>query len=300
MKSILYSDKEFGGAEIYVRNLSKKFGVDFVSIKKISFNSLLKIINNENKVIFHDLRAACLKFLRPFSKDLIVIHGPGRIKFVTRIVVNFLRLTNSEIVIVSDDLYKMFNIKFRLTLLRNFSSFSDVSLNNNNKDFIYFGRLESSKGVNNLVDFWQKKIAGKTLHLIGDGQLYPNLIKLNNPNIIIHGSLTQNSIKKIIKEKCRFYISLSPREGLSLSLLEALSCGLIPLVMNIPTQHFIQKDYGFELINSNYTNLARIINGYSSEKYNFISNQIIHKFYRYSDEKYFYSFWKKNINNIEL
>lgn len=300
MKSILYSDKDFGGAEIYVRNLKSKFSIDFISIKKLSLFSVLRTVMTENKVVLHDLRAACLKFLRPFSNDLIVIHGPGKFKSLTRIIVNLLRLTNSEIIVVSDDLFKMFNLKYKITLLKNFSSFSDISLSKNNIDFVYFGRLEKSKGVENLVDFWKKNMSLETLHLIGDGQLHSKLKKINIPNVIVHGSLSQNLIKKIIKDNCRFYISLSLREGHSLSLLEALSCGLIPLVINIPTQQFIMKDYGFELINSSLNNLINIIKKYNHKSLNNTSKEIREKFYKYSNEKYFYSFWKKKINNSQL
>ena len=67
MKSILFSDKDFGGAEIYVRNLKKRFNVDFISIRN---NNILSLLLNlyEYRIIFHDLRAALLKFLSAYPK----------------------------------------------------------------------------------------------------------------------------------------------------------------------------------------------------------------------------------------
>ena len=296
MKSILYSDKNFGGAEIYVRTLKTKFNIDFFSLKNIKAFSLFKLLLNEDRIIFHDLRAAFLKFLRPFSSDFIVIHGPGKIKLITKIVINLLRLLNSQIVLVSDELYSMFRIKYNLNLLKNYSSFGEIKLNNSNKDFIYFGRLEKTKGVDLLVEYWSKNINGKKLHLVGDGLLYKKFKSLNNPNIIVYGSLPQNKIKKIIKENCRFYISFSKREGLSLSLLESLSCGLIPIVVNIPTQKFIKNIYGFELVDKSFSNLNELFSKYNKDSFNLISKGIVDNFTKYSNESDFYLFWTRKIN----
>lgn len=300
MKSILFSDKDFGGAEIYVRNLKKRFNVDFISIKNNNIFSLLSLIFREDRIIFHDLRAALLKFLRPLSPDFIVIHGPGKIKLVTKLVVNLLRFLNCEIVLVSDELFSIFKFKNNLTLLRNFSSFVDIELNKSNKDFIYFGRLENSKGVDLLYEHWKKNIKDKTLHLIGDGKLYQKYRNAKIPNIIVYGSLPQADIKKIIKEKCRFYISLSMREGLSLSLLEALSCGLIPLVVNIPTQNFIQNDYGFELIDLELSNLNKLIFKYHEDTFDLISKKTVNNFSKYSNESSFNTYWKIKIQKNKL
>ena len=43
MKSILYSDKSYGGAEIYVRKLKDDFNIDFFSIKNYSFFKLIHV-----------------------------------------------------------------------------------------------------------------------------------------------------------------------------------------------------------------------------------------------------------------
>ena len=295
MKSILFSNKNFGGAEIYVRTLKKKFNIDFISMKNINSYDLLKLLVFEDRIIFHDLRAAFLKIFRPLSSDLIVIHGPGKIKFITILLVNLLRLLNSEIILVSDELFSMFKLKYNLHLLKNYSSFEDLQLGKNNKDFVYFGRLENSKGVNLLVEHWRDNVTDKKLHIIGDGKLFEHFKKMKIPNVILYGSLSQENIKKIIQKNCRFYISLSSREGLSLSLLEALSCGLIPIVINIPTQTFIKKDYGFELIDSNLGNLNELIFKYREELLDSISKQIVNNFSKYSNQKVFNSFWKKRI-----
>ena len=81
-------------------------------------------------------------------------------------MVNLLRFLNCEIVLVSDELYSIFKLKNNLTLLRNFQSFSDIELNKSNKDFIYFGRLENSKGVELLYEHWKKILKIKNYILL--------------------------------------------------------------------------------------------------------------------------------------
>ena len=56
MKSILYSDKSYGGAEIYVRKLKDDFNIDFYSIKNYSFFKLIHVCFSENSIVFHDIR----------------------------------------------------------------------------------------------------------------------------------------------------------------------------------------------------------------------------------------------------
>ena len=62
------------------------------------------------------------------------------------------------------------------------------------------------------------------------------------------------------------YISLSFREGLSLSLLESLSSGLIPIVANIPSQQFILNKYGFALIEKDLSNLEGLVDNNLSQE----------------------------------
>ena len=260
MKSILYSNKSYGGAEIYVRKLRNDFNIDFYSIKSYNYFKLIHVCFFEKSIVFHDVRAALFKFTRPFKNDKIVIHGPGKNPRLIKVIVILLSFTNCEIIMVSKDLFSKFNGSKKIILLENSSNFDNINLKLNSFDFIYFGRLEPSKGCDILIDFWINKKINKNLHIIGDGSLYNKYKNKTNLNVILHGPLEQSEIKKIIENNCAYYISLSFREGLSLSLLEALSSGLIPIVANIPSQKFISKKYGFKLIEENLSNLEDLIN----------------------------------------
>ena len=266
MKSILYSDKSYGGAEIYVRKLKNDFNIDFYSIKNYSFIKLIYVCFSEKSIVFHDIRASLFKLIRPFNKDKIVIHGPGKNPRLIKIIVKLLSLTNCEIIMVSNDLFLQFNSSNKIILLENKSSFDNINLKLTSFDFVYFGRLEPSKGCDSLIDFWINKKIKRNLHIIGDGSLYNKYKNKSKSNIILYGPLEQSNIKKIIENNCAYYISLSFREGLSLSLLESLSSGLIPIVANIPSQQFISSKYGFRLIEKDLSNLEDAINNNLSKE----------------------------------
>lgn len=296
MFSILNSKKEFGGAEIYVRKLKKKYNINFLSIKGDGLRAVLKKILSNERLILHDLRAALLKFFRPLKNDVVLIHGPGKNFIATKFIINLLQFTNCEIILVSGELYDRFHNKKNLLQLNNYSSFEEVKLEHKKSDFVYFGRIEKSKGCDALVNFWNENNLPQTLHLIGGGTILEKLKAIKNPNIIFHGPLSQEEIKLIIKHNCSHYISLSFKEGLSLSLLEALSCGLIPIVANIPSQRFVKSKYGFELIEENLNNLLSIINHpYNNSELKGISNKIKSVFLNLNDSDKLNNYWEKQI-----
>ena len=155
MISILYSNKAYGGAEIYVRKLKNEFKINFHAIKDNNIYKLILLCLSEESIVFHDIRASLFKFIRPFKADKVVIHGPGKHPRLIKYIVKLLTITNCEMIMVSEDLFKQFNNFNKVVLLRNNSSFDSVKLNFENFDFIYFGRLEASKGCQILIDFWK-------------------------------------------------------------------------------------------------------------------------------------------------
>lgn len=104
---------------------------------------------------------------------------------------------------------------------------------NVNHNLISIGRLESEKGFSDLIDtinIIKKDIPNIKLDLIGDGSLKKDLQKqitefsLNN-NIIMHGYLNQEEIKKVITNSS-LYVMTSHTESFGLVLIEAMSYGL--------------------------------------------------------------------------
>jgi glycosyltransferase involved in cell wall biosynthesis len=130
---------------------------------------------------------------------------------------------------------------------------------------IYFGRLESSKGVDKLCHAWEKSGKDNLLHIVGDGSLRVQLEKKHNQNTVFHGIKTHAELNQLI-EKCSFYISCSEREGKSLALMEAMSTGLIPIVCNIESQYFLTEKLNLPLIDIDKQNSEMIISQWLNEE----------------------------------
>jgi alpha-1,3-mannosyltransferase len=109
---------------------------------------------------------------------------------------------------------------------------------------IYFGRFASHKGLERLVESFtalKQRIPDARLHLVGNdydgtlGKLHARLASAQDQAaIFIHTGKDDVSLRKIISE-CSFFVSASEYEGFGLSLVEAMSAGLIPIVNRIPS-----------------------------------------------------------------
>ncbi|OUL57371.1 glycosyltransferase [Pseudoalteromonas ulvae] len=256
--NILWSDKSFGGAEIYVRKMKTQLGIEFIALKNSTFKeklSLLKLLlDRKNQFIFHDSRASLLSLTRFYLfKDVCVLHGPGKHAKLNEFLFRFMACYLKKVVLVSGSIFnRLFSSGF--IVIENESSLISQA-NYHSQDAIYFGRLEQSKNVDALCDFWSKFDGKGVLHLVGDGRLL-NVLKSQyegSDKIIFYGAKTHIEIEKIIL-KCSFYISLSAREGKSLALQEAMSCGLLPIVTDIPSQHYLQAKYDLKLVDHDLVN----------------------------------------------
>ncbi len=114
----------------------------------------------------------------------------------------------------------------------------------------YIGRFASNKGLNELLDTFDiigDAIPDARLHIIGndwDG-LLPGLRQRiasarNGNRIEIHTGLSDDGIKQVIKD-CSFFVSASQYEGFGLTVIEAMSAGLLPILNRIKSFETIVK-----------------------------------------------------------
>lgn len=124
-------------------------------------------------------------------------------------------------------------------------------------DFVYLGRIkDEQKNLGFLVRV--SKFLKKKISLYGDGD-YVNSIK-NIKNLDYRGVISQKDIKKIL-DKTKYIILVSKFEGFGFVLVEALSHGVIPIVLNTyPSARFLTK-YGY-LLDANISpeNYAEFLN----------------------------------------
>ena len=103
--------------------------------------------------------------------------------------------------------------------------------------FVYQGRIAAEKNVEALLRAWKLADmgAGSKLLIVGDGPLKPSLETFygSEYNIIWLGFVADENRRIEILRGCDVFILPSIVEGLSLSLLEAMACGLACLATDV-------------------------------------------------------------------
>lgn len=102
--------------------------------------------------------------------------------------------------------------------------------------FVYAGRLDTEKAVDILLkSFARLQRKAWRLDILGDGECLADLKELAQSlgltgNVAFHGAVP--NVQDWFRQ-AEFYVSSSLSEGMSNSLLEAMSCGTIPLVTKV-------------------------------------------------------------------
>lgn len=267
--NILYSSRQYGGAEVYVRFMQETFGIDFVPLQSQSYSAFLTqfrtLLSVEKTLICHDLRASIIGllfyiFLR--KKIILVIHGPGKRAVITRSIIKTALLLRLRVVLVGSGILNNPKRNKYLYQIENISRFDSCRSQfiEEKPKFCFIGRVDKSKKVDKLCDLWETSFPLFELNIYGGGPLKDALISRfqNSQNIHIRGEVTASEVEGIL-QKHTHYISLSIREGLSLSLLEAISLGVVPIVSRIPSQYFLESEMGIKLLEPDSSNILQVV-----------------------------------------
>lgn len=302
--NVLWSDKAFGGAEIYTKKLDLEFLSTTVSLKNLSLKGWLHLIGDilkrQRRFVFHDLRASSLNIFSFSRYNICVIHGPGKNFFFTKFMIFFLSKISLNVILVDDSLRPK-AINSRIKVVNNFSS-NKISADLASKNAIYFGRIEKTKRIEEMISFWIERSDQGDLHIVGGGSLLKDLQKKfqTEKKVQFHGPVKHIHINKIAN-KCRYYISFSLIEGLSLSLLEALNGGMIPLVAKIPSQSFLHQELGLPDTRVVNDNLIKVVDDLDKENISSIEilSDLIKNLCEKKFEKQWYEFWS-GIASLDL
>lgn len=120
----------------------------------------------------------------------------------------------------------------------------------NAKYFLFVGRMEAHKhpenAIKTVMEYNRKYCKTYELHLIGNGSLYDKLVYKykNNINIVFHGFVEEKEKIAIMSDAIAL-IFPSEREGLPVSVIEAMACGVPTLTTDYPnngTKDFVRDE----------------------------------------------------------
>ncbi len=138
-----------------------------------------------------------------------------------------------------------------------------VSLNKRKFDFIFVGRVSKEKRIDLLLRLTKelyKKSPEKKFCFIFSGKNRVDYIKKNNVHIEIKYNLQNNKVLSYMKHS-KFYIHLADREGMSMTTIESIQSGCIPIVRPVgEIKNYIKKDSSIIINKINQNSLIQIAN----------------------------------------
>lgn len=109
-------------------------------------------------------------------------------------------------------------------------------------DFIYTGRLIPLKGIERILNTVG---VSRTLIVAGSGPL-AGMVKARS-NVTYLGVVPNHELADVLN-RARFFISLSSTEGSPKCLIEAVLCGLYPIVSDIPAHRLLVEELGYGIL----------------------------------------------------
>lgn len=272
-----------------------------IIIKIIQVRRIVKNIDPDivhaNYASNYGFLAACLNF-RPF---ILTTHGSDLnvdyfSKIISKKMIEFAFKKADLVTVPSNDLFRKFSkiIGKSKTIQFQYGFDSDLYNIDNKNDYTTPHILSTRhllKKYNLKILFYaiseifsSNYLDNLLLYLAGIPEMREYYIKLSN-NLKIHnqvqilGLLNSQDLSQLMRDT-NIYVSTSPSEGLSISLLEALASGMIPVVPNIPPNQEIiskckvgylyeisdQKDLEYKLLQA-IKNLKKIEERKSQAKY---------------------------------
>lgn len=243
-KAKLPARDQINGAEIYrIPFIGKRrFFLPLLNPKRFAPYDVVHVHNTDP---MYDVTAA----LKPLHKKPMVCTTHGGF-FHTGFMASFKKVyfqtvtragarAYDRIVACSENDERIFrNISNRVVLVPNaVDPLGDFTATGS--DFLYIGRLSENKQIDRLLTTHKELIfrhGPRHLHIVGPefdvtrDQLQAQITALGiAPHVTVHGYLEQADLQTLAKT-CGFFVSASRFEGFGMTLIEAMSVGLVPLV----------------------------------------------------------------------
>lgn len=138
-------------------------------------------------------------------------------------------------------------------------------IQNTDKDYLFVGRLSKEKGIDVLVEAFNK-LPNIKIHVVGDGDLRQDLERIANDNIIFHGIKPREFIKnQLAKSRALIFPSIW-YEGLPNTIIEAFSSGTPVIASDISNINQIidNTNNGILFETGNPTELKKTVQKFSA------------------------------------
>lgn len=128
-----------------------------------------------------------------------------------------------------------------------------IKMNNTNLKLVFLGRLDYSKGAHRLIQI-ENQLAEKNINvdwlIIGDGPLKDE-IKMqweNKQNVLFSHPKSTTEVYSLLETQ-DLLIFPSLFEGTPVAIFEALSCGCVPIVYNIPggVREYLNESFSYKI-----------------------------------------------------
>lgn len=235
-----------------------------------SFTATLHAIFHRYDVIHYHAIGICVPLLLARlcgKKTVATIHGLNwRVDKWKGFAASYLKLGEkiaakyaTEVITLSDEMHRYFLTTYGRNTVQINNAILPVQSNNSRliqekfglapgSYLFYVGRISPEKGVLELIQAYNQLSLSQKLVIAGQ---MPNnafgrqiLEAARGNSGIVFTGFAQGEVLASLYTHCALYLLPSHTEGLSLSLLEAMSCGANCLVSNIPENAAVLKDFG--------------------------------------------------------
>lgn len=275
--------------------LKKYMGVNLISLSSIKTKcldaithtflaSLHALFQNYDIIHYHGVGPATLSFIpRLFSRAKVVVTFHCQDKYhqkwgrVARAYLTFGELASCKFphrtIAVSKTIQKFCRDRFKKEvdyIPNGVNANSEFQIQNSkildrfglekNGYILTVARLIKHKGIHHLIQAYKNLKTDKKLVIVGDSVFTDNYVKYlkdlakDNKDIIFCGEQRGKNLAQLFRN-AYLYIHPSEREGLSITILEALSFGRCVLASDIPENKEVILNYGFIFKNKNIKDL---------------------------------------------
>ena len=248
-----------GGVEIAAKE------IDYIDVADVSFNieyisnierknnifsiytSVRKLLASNTDILIVSLWRSCVvgflvKIFRKNIKLVVFLHSARSAHFIEYVLTSLALLVATEVWSDSSEsiTQRMIFFKFKKTRIISFKlqNIGVVTSGRISLNFIYWGRISREKGLDRALRIFygihSNHNHAKFIIVGPDSGMRPALQeicrKLNiEDSVIFTGELNFNGISALAKKSC-FYLQTSSYEGASMSVMEAMQLGLVPIV----------------------------------------------------------------------